>query len=132
MPLGNAAHVGMVRHHAHDVDRQHACLPAVQQVGEAMRSPGHGDQHAGAMARFRQRPVHREMRANRGEVRTQRVGVAHARIGRFERHPHEEEAGVPVGILLAVGDETAALGQELADRRDNADAIGADQGQHPG
>ena len=41
--------------HAHDVDRQHACLPAVQQVGEAVRSLGHGDQHAGAVARFRRR-----------------------------------------------------------------------------
>jgi hypothetical protein len=48
------------------------------------------------------------------------------------RQSHEKASGLPVGILLAVRDEAPALGQKLADRSNDADAVGADERQHPG
>ena len=133
VPFGDAAHVGMVGHHAHDVDRQRAGLPAMQQVGEAVRPLRHSDQHARAFGRFGEAPVHREAGADVGKFVAQAGGIeAHPGVGRLERDAHEEEAGLTIGILLAVGDEAAPFGEELADRRDDADAVGADQGQDPG
>src|SRR3546814_11682791 len=77
--------------------------------------------------------VHRETLDDGREGRLHRrqpLGKARAGAAKFDAH--EAAARIEVGILLAVEDEAVEMGQQPGDRGDDADRIGAPDGQYIG
>ena len=130
MPFAQPPLMFVVRHHRHDVDRQIAGRPAVEQVVEAMAALRHRDDEARFCRAVADPRIHRKAVDDRRERRLharQPLGKPRTRAAKGDAH--EETSRIEVGILLAVEDEAVALGEQPGHRGDDADRIDAAEGQ---
>ena len=104
----------------------------MQQVIQAMRCVGNGDEHARPLLAVVERPVKAEAFGNRIEHSAERrFIIAKARAARLEHDPHEKPAGIKVGILLTIDNEAIDLCQCTGNSRHNAHLIRTGEGQYP-
>lgn len=74
VPLGERTHVVMIGNDADDIAIQLACLPAIQQIHQAVGFPGNHQHHAAALLGVYQRPLHVEFVGDGLECGAQRLG----------------------------------------------------------
>jgi hypothetical protein len=128
VPLHEAAEGFVVGDDAGDLDVQLVGLPARQQVVQAVLLLGHQDHHALLAGAVADAPVHLELGGDGGELVAQGLDAEGQRVGQ-DLLAHEEAAGLGVGVVVGLGDPALVLGQEAAHGGDDADPIGAGQGQ---
>ena len=118
----------VVRRDEHDLARELAEREANEEIAEAvaLARREHRDARA-ASPRSCSVPVHREPLAR--SARTPRAERRRARVD-VELDALQEQAGGRVGVLVGLDDVAAGVGDERADRGDDARPVGALQEEH--
>jgi len=124
VPLDHAAQIVMVGNHARNVAIQLAAVPAMQQVGQAMRFTARHQNHALAPLGVGDTPLHGKLAGNRGKGLTEPVEVERKRIS-ADFMAHEEPAALVVGMVVGFRDPAIVGGEKVTDLGNNANAIGA-------
>ena len=106
-----------------------AALMAVEQIDEAVIVFRDEDDHARAMARPGQTPLHGEGLGDRGKVSGEvgQIGLREVdvKIFRIELHAHQKEAGLFIGMFVSMENVSVVPVDEVGDGRDFALAVGA-------
>ena len=123
--------IGVVGDHQRNVAVQLARLVPVEQVGEAVVVLRNQNAHARTPLAFGQPPAHLKARGNRGELIGQLV-QAHVHPGGIELHPHQEQAGLGVAMLVGVQNVSIVAEDEIGDHRHQTLAVRATDQQHCG
>ena len=114
VPLHHPAQVFMVRDNGGDVHIQLATVPAVQQIGHAVGFLAAHEHHFLGLGRVGNVPAHLEFPGDGLERGTELVQAERDRAG-LDFVPHEEPAGLVVGVMAGFSDPAIVGGQEVTD-----------------
>ncbi len=128
VPFDEAAEAVVIRDHAGDLDVQLACLPARQQVVQAMFLGADQDRHALFSRRIGHPPVHPQGRGQRREAAAQLI-QGEGQRGGLDLDAHEITAIHGIGMEARFENPAVMAGDEAGDPGDDPDLVGTGGGQ---
>ncbi|MNC25728.1 hypothetical protein D3C75_738270 [compost metagenome] len=124
VPLDHAAQVVVVGDHTRDLAVQFIGVPAVQQVGQAVRLAAGHQHHALFLRRVGNAPGHGELFGDRRKRLAEGFDTEWQRFG-ADFMAHEEPTALLIGVVAGFVDPAIVQGQEITDFRHDANTVGA-------